>query len=449
MTKQLKPVKQISGRIRVPGDKSIAHRAALLSILATGPIVVKNFPSNEDCSRSLEAAKTLGVTIEESNGTLTLFPPTTEHANSPDTLIDCGNSGTTVRLLAGIIAGSNRSAMLTGDASLSTRPMKRIVKPLTEMGAELIDTDGHLPLTVRGSKLMPFEYRLPVPSAQVKSAILLAGQSSSSTVLIRENIITRNHTELMLSALGAKIEIRPVKSVLVEDPHDPRKRRSVMPEDFVNEIQLHRGNGTLSGEIDIPGDISTAAFFFAAAAVTGGQVTVEAVGLNPTRVAYLQHLKAIGCRVEISDRETMNGELRGNVTVTGGSLRARKISGEHTAALIDELPLVAVMAIFAEGTTVIRNAAELRMKESDRLEALAENLRRMNVKVGLLEDGLAIEGRSEPSGADFASFGDHRIAMAFSIAALAASGPSTLDNPDITGVSCPRFFELLAEVSAT
>jgi 3-phosphoshikimate 1-carboxyvinyltransferase len=445
--RDLKPARKIGGTVHVPGDKSIAHRAALLSILAEQPLEVTNFPNSADCNSSLKAAEAFGVNVERSDsGRMTLWPPTKLELE-PDTLIDCGNSGTTTRLLAGLVSGTDRSVILSGDESLSARPMKRIVEPLTAMGAELIASDGHLPLTVRGRKLLPFEYRLPVPSAQVKSALLLAGVAAGCSVTVWEDQITRDHTELMLQHLGAEISMREIKAILQADPKDPRKKQRVMPEPFKKEVVLGSRVSVNGGDIDIPGDISTAAFFLAAAAISGHEVTVEGVGLNPTRTAFLDYLQAVGCKVEIANRVTVSGEPRGDVKVTGGPLKGRKISGETTVGLIDEIPIVAVMAAFAEGETIIRDAAELRVKESDRLEAIAHNLTAMSVSCGVLGDGLIIEGKAEPSGADFETFGDHRIAMAFSIAALSAVGPSSIDDASVVDVSCPGFYELLSQIA--
>ncbi len=446
MTTELKPVRQVGGYVTVPGDKSVAHRAALLSVLATEPLTIRNFPDSEDCARSLEAAQSLGVTVEQRDDHLLLTPPETVTVDT-DKMIDCGNSGTTVRLLSGILAGLPIEVTLTGDESLSRRPMKRIIEPLTTMGAELFADDYHLPMRIRGNKLLPFEYRLPVASAQVKSCLLLAGLSSRCSVTIREDMLTRDHTEHMIRALGGDLQVRDIKPVYEDDPRDPRKRRLVMPEDFKREIVLAANTSIKGGEVDIPGDISTAAFFFAAAAIGGGQVTIDNLGLNPTRTGFLDHLKAIGCSVKISGKETISGEPRGSVTVTGGPLKARKITGDHTVALIDEVPIIAVMAAFSDGTTVIRDAAELRVKESDRLQATADNLERMGVKVGLLDDGLAIEGAREVHGTDIRSFGDHRIAMAFTIGSLFAVGPSTLDDDSVVGISCPSFFDLLKQIA--
>lgn len=447
MKRDMKPARRIGGTLTVPGDKSIAHRVALFSILSEGPLIVRNYPDGEDVHRSLAAARQLGVTVQEHDGALILTPPQSLQIE-PDTIIDCGNSGTTARLLAGLIAGTNLSVILSGDESLSQRPMKRVLDPLSSMGAEMYATDGHLPVKIRGKKLLPFEYRMPVASAQVKSALLLAGLASKCSVVIREDSLTRDHTELMLKAMADGVNIRDIRPVMMPDPDDPRKKKSVMPETFKKEICVSAQARIRGGEIEIPGDISTAAFFLGAAAISGGTVTVTNVGLNPTRAAILEHLRYAGCTVNVSDKVTKSGEARGTVTVTGGALRSRKISGEATVGLIDEIPIVAVIAAFAEGTTIIRDASELRVKESDRLAAIAENLTRMGVKVGLLDDGLAIEGKQEINGADLTSYGDHRIAMAFSIAALMGVGPSTMDDTACVAISCPTFYELLTQIIA-
>jgi 3-phosphoshikimate 1-carboxyvinyltransferase len=295
--------------------------------------------------------------------------------------------------------------------------------------------------------LLPFEYTLPIPSAQVKSSVLLAGLASRCSTVVREEAITRDHTELMVQAIGEGLTVRDVKPVMEPDPVDPRKKKMVMPESFKREITLGPGARIHGGRIDIPGDISTAAFFFAVAALSGQTVTVENVGLNPTRTGFLDYLKMTGAKVEITDKAVVSGEARGTVTVTGEGIKPRKISGETTVGVIDEVPIIAVMAAFADGTTVVRNAAELRVKESDRLAAVAENLSRMGVKCGLLEDGLAIEGGKELTGSDFSSFGDHRIAMAFSVASLFLVGPSTINDDSVVAISCPGFYDLLGRIA--
>ena len=446
MRRIVKSVRKVGGTISLPGDKSIAHRAALLSILSKGPITIRNFPNGADCQRSLAAAQALGVKVDHGDNELTLTPPETLHIED-GTIIDCGNSGTTARLLSGLLAGSKIEATLVGDESLSKRPMKRIIDPLMTMGAEIFADEGTLPMRIRGRQLEPLEYRMPVASAQVKSALLLAGMASSCSVVVREDIITRDHTEIMFQELGEGLAVRDIKAVSVADPIDPRKRRMQRPEPYKREISLSEGAVINGGLIDIPGDFSTAVFFMGAAAISGYSLTIANVGLNPTRTIMLEHLKAVGCNVKVDNRTVVSGESRGDVTVTGGPLKARKISGDTTVGLIDEIPMVAVMAAFASGTTIIRNAGELRVKESDRLMAVTENLKRMGIKVGLLEDGLAIEGGKELNGADFESFGDHRIAMAFSIAGLFLHNTSSIDDDSSVAVSCPDFYNLVEQVT--
>ena len=446
MRRIVKPVRKVGGTIRLPGDKSIAHRAALISILSKGPITIRNFPNGADCQRSLAAAQALGVKVDHGDDDLTLTPPETLHVEDR-TVIDCGNSGTTVRLLSGILAGSQIEATLVGDESLSQRPMKRIIDPLTTMGAEIFSDDGTLPIRIRGHRLDSLEYRMPVASAQVKSALLLAGLASSCSVVVREDIVTRDHTEIMLQELGSGLTVRDIKAVAVADPNDPRKRRMQRPEPYKREVVLDEDAVINGGLIDIPGDFSTAVFFMGAAAISGYPLTIANVGLNPTRTVMLDHLRAVGCNVKVENRTIVSGESRGDVTVTGAPLKARKISGDTTVGLIDEIPMVAMMAAFASGTTIIRDAAELRVKESDRLMAVTENLKRMGIKVGLLEDGLAIEGGKDLNGADFESFGDHRIAMAFSIAGLFLHGASSIDDDTSVAVSCPDFYELIDQVT--
>ncbi len=445
MRRTITPTRKIRGRLRLPGDKSIAHRAVLLSLLAKGPLTIKNFPDSADCRTSLEAVRQFGVEVSGTDETLVLTPPTVLTCSGTP-MIDCRNSGTTARLLAGIVAGSDCEVTLTGDESLRTRPMRRIIDPLTQMGGRFFAEGGHLPMRICGRRLSPIVYDLPVASAQVKSAVLLAGLASSCGVTVRETSPTRDHTEIMVRQLGGDLRVREVKPVAAPDPDDPRKTKRLRPESFRKEITVSADSRIRGGTIDIPGDLSTAAFFLAAAALMGQSLTIENAGLNPTRTAFLDHLKAIGCQVEVTGRTVVSGEPRGIVSVTGKPLKPRKISGHGVVGLIDEIPIVSVLAAFAAGTTVIRDAQELRHKECDRLAATHENLLRMGVKCGLMEDGLVIEGGGELSGADFRAFGDHRIAMAFSVAALGLTGPSTIDDDAVVGVSCPGFYHILDSI---
>ena len=444
--KTLKPHRKIGGSLRLPGDKSISHRAALFALLSAEPLRIHNFSDGADCASSLNAVSALGCKVTQESATTLSVSPGEESPAEPKT-IDFGNSGTTARLLAGIVSGLDIPVIITGDESLSKRPMQRIITPLSALGARFADTNQTLPLSPVGGAHGTLEYRMPVASAQVKSAILLAACAGGGEAAVIEDIRTRDHTERMLKHLGAQIKTQSPRIELREDPSDPRKKIRTVLDDWKARIVV-KGAGKLSGgDIDIPGDISTAAFFFAAAAIGKGEVTIEHLGLNPTRTAFLDHLKAIGCEVHIENRVSVSEEQRGAVTVRGAKLKGRKISGALSAQLIDEIPIIAVMACFSEGPTIIRDVAELRVKECDRLEALIENLRLMGAKVGSVEDdGIVIEAKGEMQPADFKSFADHRIAMALSIASLFLSGESTIDNADCVAVSCPRFYELLESI---
>ncbi len=444
--KTLKPHRKIHGTLALPGDKSISHRAALLSLLTEDTLRIINYSDGEDCAASLDAVRSLGCTVErQSESTLTIKPP--ESFPTETVKIDCGNSGTTARLLTGILSGLDIPAEIVGDDSLSKRPMKRIVEPLRELGARFDDSTETLPLYPLGGAHGNLEYRMPVASAQVKSSILFAACAGGGGAAVIEDVRTRDHSERMLKHLGATIETHSPRIELRADSRDPRKKTRTVLDDWKARIVI-KGNGKLSGgDIDIPGDMSTAAFFFAAAAIGKGEVTIENLGLNPTRTAFLDHLRAIGCETHVESRVTISEEPRGVVTVRGGKLKGRKISGALSAQLIDEIPIIAVMACFSDGPTLIRDVAELRVKECDRLEALIENLRRMGAKVGSVEnDGIVVEAKGEMQPADFKSFGDHRIAMALSVASLFLAGESTIDDSECVGVSCPRFYEMLDSI---
>ncbi len=452
--KTLKPHRKIQGSLSLPGDKSISHRAALLALMCGEPVRTHNYSDGADCASSLKAVEALGCKVEQDGANTLLILPA-ETLTTETAKIDCGNSGTTARLLAGILSGLDITAEISGDESLSQRPMKRIVEPLRELGARFKSVaDGEsdkepssLPLAILGGAHGDIEYRMPVASAQVKSAILFAACAGGGQAAIIEDVRTRDHSERMLQHFGATIETQHPRVELKEDERDPRKKTRTVLDDWKLRIVV-KGNGKLSGgDVDIPGDISTAAFFFAAAAIGKGEVTIENLGLNPTRTAFLDHLKAIGCEVHVENRVTISEEPRGTVTVKGGKLKGRKISGALAAQLIDEIPIVAVMACFAEGATLIRDVAELRVKECDRLEALIENLRLIGAKVGSVEeDGIVIEAKGEMQPADFVSHDDHRIAMALSIASLFLAGESTIDNAECVAVSCPRFYEMLDSI---
>jgi 3-phosphoshikimate 1-carboxyvinyltransferase len=444
----IKRAKKIFGRLRMPGDKSISHRAALLSLLCRDPIRAENFTDGIDCQRSLDAVQSLGGLIETDGATIQITPPMNGMV-SPDRFIDCGNSGTTMRLLAGLLAGSNMSAELTGDESLKRRPMKRIIDPLKQMKASIESTeDGTAPLKINPATLIPIDFIMPVASAQVKSALLLAGLASECPVTIREKSYTRNHTERMIKHLGGDIRIEDVRTKIVADPNDPRKKKKCLEtEAYKRTITLSPNSLLSGGTIEIPGDISTAAYFIAAALlVRGSHLIIQDVGVNPTRTAFITMLKQMGAEIEMKNRREISGEPTADIEVTYSRLKPHKISGDIIPNLIDEIPILAVLASQAKGTTIIRNAEELRYKESDRIKAVVKNLTAMGVKVGEFPDGFAVGGGAELNGAEIDSFGDHRIAMAFAVAGLAAHGRTVIADSETVEVSCPQFFIMLEGV---
>ena len=436
------PVNNLYGTINLPGDKSISHRAALLSAMATGETRIENFASSADCASTLRCLQDLGVEIRRENSTVFVKGVGKTGFRKPLQELDCGNSGTTVRLLSGILAGQEFDSVLIGDESLSKRPMRRVIEPLTQMNAKFESAENRLPLTIRGvNPLQSISYKLPVASAQVKSCVLLAGlnakgkskvQNPKSKVRLPSS---RNHTELMLAYLGAEIEENFIES---EDG-------------FVQEISID-GNSKLSAkDLQIPSDISSAAFFIVAAAcLKNSEIVLREVGLNPTRTAIIEVLKNFGAEIEVLNENKNCNETVGDLRVSGSGNFAPKtnsniIDGEIIANLIDEIPILAVFGTQIENGLEIRDAAELRVKESDRIAAVVENLRRMNAQVEEFPDGLKVY-KSNLKGAAIESFGDHRIAMAFSIAALFATGETEVSGADCAAVSFPEFYEVLGEI---
>lgn len=441
----IKRVRKLQGAMSLPGDKSISHRAALLSLVCDGSMAIRNYAAGDDCRRTLDAVAMLGATVEIDGSTVKITPPA-EGIQTPDRPIECDNSGTTMRLLAGLLAGSDIEVSLFGDESLSNRPMKRIVDPLTRMNAQIrCEEDGTPPLYISPSRLIPIEYTLPVASAQVKSALLLAGLSGRCGVTVRENIITRDHTERMIRHLGGDLAQEDIKAEIIPDPNDPRKKKKVLSTDEYKRALTLNGAVRLTGSvIEVPGDISTAANFITAALLLrGSHVILKGVGVNATRLGFIHTLKVMGAEIALKNKTEICGEPRADIEVHYSKLKPRKISGEQVAAMIDELPLLALIAATLEGTTVVRDAKELRHKESDRIHAIAENLKRMDVKIGEFPDGFAIEGRGDLEGAELDSFGDHRIAMVCAVAGMVAHGKTTVADGDVVATSCPDFMTML------
>lgn len=428
----------LKGEVSVPGDKSISHRAVILAAVASGRSEFSNFSPSLDCLSTLTCLEALGVEVKREGNRVSVLGRGFGNFQAPSEPLFCGNSGTTMRLLSGLLAGSDFKVTLDGDDSLRSRPMDRVLAPLAQMGLQIVK-NGPPPFTILGGRLSGIEYAMPVASAQVKSAILLAGLQAEGKTTLVEKVATRDHTERMLAAMKAPIEI-------VFPNYDPStlEGRLAKEEGVEKRILVTKAGPLAPLNFEIPGDLSSAAFLIAAAVlVPKSKITVRQVGLNPTRTAILNILKRMGGEVSWKIEEEKCGEPAGNVTARHGQLKGVKIAGGIIPNLIDELPLLACLAASAEGTTVIRDAAELRKKESDRIIAVTANLRKMGVKVGELEDGWAIEGPAELAGAEIETFGDHRIAMAFSVLGLLANGETLIRQPECVEVSFPGFFETI------
>jgi 3-phosphoshikimate 1-carboxyvinyltransferase len=421
----IRPARNIIGSLRLPGDKSISHRYALLGALAEGVTRLHNFSTGADCASSLECARQLGASITRSAEVVEIAGGAGT-LKSPGTSLDCGNSGSAMRMLSGLLAPQSGEFTLFGDASLNRRPMERVRKPLMQMGAEIVLTDGHAPMTIRGRQLKGIAYETPVPSAQVKTALLFAGLQADGTTTVREAVRTRDHGELALRAFGAQIQ-RTIDSVEISGGQ-----------------KLHGIDAT------VPGDLSSAAFFLCAAALfPGSSLVLDQLGMNPTRAALLDVLTSLGAKIKVLNLEEQNGELAGTLQLTAPpeGLGATEIRGALSAQLIDELPVLAAIAPYTRGGIRIRDAKELRVKESDRIALVATNLRAMGAQVEEFEDGLGVPGSQKLHGAEIDSGADHRIAMAFSVAALRAAGDTLIRGADSAAISFPEFFDLLERVA--
>jgi 3-phosphoshikimate 1-carboxyvinyltransferase len=418
----------ITGTVEVPGDKSISHRYAILAALARGRSEIHHYSPAADCRNTLECLERLGVAVDKttSNGAsaIVVTGAGIEGLRTPRRALDAGNSGTTMRLLAGVLSGQRFDSTLTGDSSLRRRPMRRVMEPLARMGARIEARDSNFaPLEIRSANLHAIDYPLPIASAQVKSAVLLAGLFAEGETSVEEPVCTRDHTELALSEFGATVR-RAGRRVSVSGKQALEPRRLI-----------------------VPGDLSSAVFFLAAALVLpGSELQIHNVGLNPTRSAVLDVLAGWGAPVGITSLREESGELVGDVSIRHSELSGGVISGGVIAQVIDELPMLAALGPYTEQGIEIRDAAELRVKESDRIAVLADNLKRMGARVEERPDGLRVEGRAAGRlhGAEIDPCGDHRMAMAFAVAALAAEGPSVIRNADCAGVSYPDFFPTLS-----
>lgn len=418
----IRPARNIMGSLRLPGDKSISHRYGMLAAFAEGTSRFTNFSTGADCASTLRCMQGLGAKVNRlDDGTVEVTGVAGRVTPSIEPL-DCGNSGSTMRMISGLLAPQQGRFTLIGDESLSRRPMERIRKPLTEMGAKIALTDGHAPVTIDGARLHAIDYTTPVPSAQVKTCVLLAGLQTEGKTTVREAVRTRDHSELALRAFGAELT-RTVDSISLQGPQ-----------------KLH------AIETAVPGDMSSAAFFMCAASLfPGSGLVLDSLGLNPTRAALLDVLTALGANIAVLNLEEKNSELVGSVQISAlpEGLRSTTVSGALAAQLIDELPVLAAIGPYTSGGIRIRDAKELRVKESDRIALVAKNLRAMGAEVIEFEDGLDVPGGQTLHGATIDSGGDHRIAMAFSVAALRAEGETLIQGAESAAISFPEFFDLL------
>jgi 3-phosphoshikimate 1-carboxyvinyltransferase len=429
-TVAVSPIKGLRGELRLPGDKSISHRAAMIASLAHGRSKLSNFSSAQDCAATLDCLRALGVPINTNGSTVTIHAVGLSGLVAPSQVLDAQNSGTTMRLLAGLLAGQPFSTIITGDESLRSRPMLRVAEPLRLMGAEVeLESNGCAPFRITGRRpLRAIHYQPPIASAQIKSAVLLAALAADGIATVEEPVQTRDHTERLLREFGAEVERNG------------------------NVLSVRGGMELHACELSIPGDISSAAFFIAAAvSLPGSELFIRDVGLNPTRTAFLSKLRTMGADIVVSDERSKGGEAVGSLRVRGLPLtEARKleISGVEVSALIDELPLLGFMSAALGWEMELRDAAELRVKESDRIAATVQNLARMGANIEGRDDGWRIKGGAKLQGADLSSFNDHRIAMSCAVAAFSANGSSRIEEARATvGVSLPEFWSLLGSLS--
>lgn len=426
MIETVEPLSSVRSSLTVPGDKSLSHRALMFSALAQGDSEIRGLLRAADVHSTWACLSALGAEIVEDGELIRVSGRGLYGLRAPARALDCGNSGTTMRLLMGMLAGQPFGCQLIGDASLSRRPMRRIAGPLVEMGAQIsLREDIYAPVAIHASRLSGIDYRLPVASAQLKSALLLAGLYASEPVVLRGEIASRDHTERLLPHFGVRLETRR------------------------DRIRIEPGQQLQATRFDVPGDPSTAAFWLAAAAILpGSELEIKGVSLNPTRLGFVRVLQRMGADITLEARDQVTEPI-GDMRIRCASLKATAVAGTEIPDLIDEVPLIAVLGAMARGRTEVRGAQELRVKESDRLEAVALNLRRMGAEIELFEDGFAIEGPQPLKGAEIDPHDDHRIAMAFAIAGLAAEGQTRIHDSGCVAISYPEFFTILHSLKGT
>jgi 3-phosphoshikimate 1-carboxyvinyltransferase len=425
--KTVQSVNTIRGEVTVPGDKSISHRAVMFSALAEGTTTIEGFLPGADCLSTISCFRRLGISIEQEGERVRVEGKGWYGLTEPSQILDVGNSGTTIRLMLGILATQPFHSVLIGDESIARRPMKRVTVPLREMGADIAGRQNgeYIPLSVRGGKLQGIEYRSPVSSAQIKSAVLLAGLQAEGETTLYEPELSRDHTERMLRSFGVEVE------------------------SFAGGVRVRGGQQLVSpGHIQVPGDISSAAFLLVAAAIVpGSHLLIKHVGMNPTRTGIIDVLRDMGANLTLHNEREVNGEPVADIEIAYAPLHGSEIGGAIIPRLIDEIPVLAVLATQAEGTTTIRDAAELKVKETNRIDTVVAELRKLGARIEPTTDGMVIHGKTPLTGAACDSHGDHRIGMAAAIAGLIASGETTITNTESINVSFPGFFETLCQIS--
>jgi len=428
MVYQVNPAQKISGKIKVPGDKSISHRSLILSSIAEGESKIEGLLEAEDCLSTMGIMRDLGIEItKEGEGKYTVQGKGLDGLEEADAVLDCGNSGTSMRLLAGLLASQNFYSVLTGDHSLRKRPMQRIIGPLSKMGAKIWSRrDGLAPLSIKGQELESMEYKLPVASAQLKSSILLAALKTEEETVIIEPAVSRDHTERMLRGAGLDIEI-------LED-------RIILKKAAARKLKPFK--------INVPGDISSAAFFIAAGLLADqGELLIKNVGINLTRSGFLEVVEAMEGKIELLNQKDQGGEPTADILVKPSKLKGTEVSGEVIPRLIDEIPIISVLAVFAEGKTLIKDAEELRVKETDRIKAVVTEFKKLGIEIRENEDGMEISGvQTVEGGIEVESYHDHRIAMSLAVLALNSKKGITINGSEIIATSFPNFKKLLAEV---
>lgn len=414
----------LKGNIKIPGDKSISHRAVMFGSIAKGDTEITGFLKGDDCMSTISCFRNLGIDINVSEDKVIVHGKGLHGLTAPEEPLYVGNSGTTIRLISGILSAQSFDSVLNGDSSIQKRPMKRVINPLAEMGAEIDSTNnGYAPLTIHGTKLKAIEYTMPVASAQVKSSILLASLFAEGTTIINEPVASRDHTEIMLNYFGA--DIKNKDGVITSTP--------------VNELY--------GRSLEVPGDISSAAFFMVAGLIVpNSHLIIENVGINPTRTGIIDALRAMGGYVEILNERRSGGELVGDIEVKTSQLKATTLEGSIIPRMIDEIPVFAVAALCAEGTTYVKDAEELKVKESNRIATMSTELGKMGAIITETDDGMIIEGGQKLKGSTVYSHLDHRVAMSCATAALIADGATTITDADCVGISFPNFYEILEKL---